>query len=389
MKQIKNILAAAALLALPMAFTSCEDVLGHWEKPTPNPIAPEVTPETPIDLMATPLTLEATSAGTIKVTAPKDGMQYSLNGGAKTAITANPTEITVAIGDKVAFYGNGTSINSYNGTKIAGGSAEVKVYGNIMSLLDETGFATLSDPITLPSTNTFKSLFYWYDKLTDASGLKLPATTLADNCYEDMFNGCSALTAAPELKATTLKNECYKYMFYGCKALTTAPELKATTLAESCYYAMFYGCKALTAAPELKAETLAEGCYHTMFSDCIALTTAPEVLPATTLKNNCYTNMFKGCTSLTATPKLPATTLVANCYMSMFDGCKSLTTAYVKAAYTNTSENECIYMFAGCTKAGGKFYSVDAATATAWVTTFNTLDATYLKDWTTATYPTE
>jgi len=33
MKQAKNILAAAALLALPIAFTSCEDVLGHWEKP--------------------------------------------------------------------------------------------------------------------------------------------------------------------------------------------------------------------------------------------------------------------------------------------------------------------------------------------------------------------
>ena len=35
MKQVKNILAAAALLALPIAFTSCEDVLGHWEKPVP------------------------------------------------------------------------------------------------------------------------------------------------------------------------------------------------------------------------------------------------------------------------------------------------------------------------------------------------------------------
>ena len=359
MKQIKNILAAVALLALPMAFTSCEDVLGHWEKPTPNPIAPEVTPETPIDLMATPLTLEAITDGTIKVKNPQAGMQYSLNGGAKTAVTTDP--ITVAIGDKVAFYGNGTSINSYYTsstvyTNISGGTAEVKVYGNIMSLLDETGFATLSDPITLPSTNTFNGLFLWYDKLTDASGLKLPATTLADNCYEDMFNGCSALTAAPELKATTLKNECYKYMFYGCKALTTAPELKATTLAGSCYYAMFYGCKALTAAPELKAETLADYCYHTMFFDCIALTTAPEVLPATTLKNNCYMNMFQGCTSLTATPKLPATTLVTNCYTNMFNGCKSLTTAYVKAAYTTTN-SECTDMFSGCTADGAKLHT--------------------------------
>ena len=367
MKQIKNILAAVALLALPMAFTSCEDVLGHWEKPTPNPITPEVTPETPIDLMATPLTLEAITDGTIKVAAPKDGMQYSLNGGAKTAVTTDP--ITVAIGDKVAFYGNGTSINSYNGTKIAGGTAEVKVYGNIMSLLDETGFATLSDPITLPSTNTFNGLFLWYDKLTDASGLKLPATTLADNCYEDMFNGCSALTAAPELKATTLADYCYHGMFQGCSNLTTAPELKATEMKDYCYKNMFFNCKALTAAPELKAETLAEGCYHTMFSDCIALTTAPEVLPATTLKEACYANMFKGCTSLSATPKLPATTLVTNCYMYMFDGCSSLTNAYVKAKYTNTN-NECIHMFASCTATGAKLHTI-AANKDSWSTAIN------------------
>lgn len=35
MKQIKNILAAVALLALPMAFTSCDDILGEWDRPTP------------------------------------------------------------------------------------------------------------------------------------------------------------------------------------------------------------------------------------------------------------------------------------------------------------------------------------------------------------------
>lgn len=36
MKQVKNILAAAALLALPMTFTSCEDILGEWSKPVPS-----------------------------------------------------------------------------------------------------------------------------------------------------------------------------------------------------------------------------------------------------------------------------------------------------------------------------------------------------------------
>jgi hypothetical protein len=34
-------------------------------------------------------------------------------------------------------------------------------------------------------------------------------------------------------------------MFRGCTSLVTAPELPATTLSERCYYNMFYGCSSL------------------------------------------------------------------------------------------------------------------------------------------------
>ena len=34
-------------------------------------------------------------------------------------------------------------------------------------------------------------------------------------------------------------------MFYGCKNLTTAPELPATTVADNCYSNMFNGCTKL------------------------------------------------------------------------------------------------------------------------------------------------
>ena len=250
-----------------------------------------------VDPLAVPLTIEAITAGTISVSNPKDGMQYSKNGGAKTAVT---TSIEVAAGDKVQFYGNGTSITSYYGTKITGSGDDFtcKVYGNIMSLVDEENFATAK---TLSANNTFKSLFNGNTTLTDASGLLLPATqlALATSCYYSMFEGCSALTTAPELPATTLVNECYFYMFKGCTALTTAPPLPATQLAGSCYYGMFYGCSALTAAP---------------------------ALPATQLENHCYRQMFRGCTTLTASPVLPATQLVTRCYQEMFYDCSKLAT---------------------------------------------------------------
>ena len=147
--------------------------------------------------------------------------------------------------------------------------------------------------------------------------------TMGDNCYSDMFFGCTALTTAPELPATTLAKYCYTDMFYGCTALTTAPTLPATTLAERCCSQMFYGCTALTTAPALPATTLAEYCYNGMFYGCTALTTAPA-LPATTLAKYCYQSMFHGCTALTTAPALPATTLTDNCYAYMFNKCAGI-----------------------------------------------------------------
>ena len=46
-------------------------------------------------------------------------------------------------------------------------------------------------------------------------------TTLADNCYSGMFNGCTGLTTAPSLPATTLAKSCYFSMFDGCTGITS------------------------------------------------------------------------------------------------------------------------------------------------------------------------
>ena len=300
---------------------------------------------TPIEVtvllgLATPLTLEALTDGTITVTDPKPSMKFSLNGGAKSAVTANP--INVYVGDKVQFYGAEPRYSNGVTSTIFGGTAQVKVYGNIMSLLDETDYETKTDLPNEPYV--FCWLFYGNAKLTDASGLLMPAMTLAESCYWGMFGDCTALTAAPKLPAKTLAKSCYNGMFYGCTNLTVAPELKAETLAESCYDSMFNGCTNLTTAPELKAETLAKSCCYGMFHGCTSLTVAPE-LKAETLANNCYEEMFKGCTKLTTAPKLPAMTLASCCYKNMFNGCTKLTTAYVKAGY---GDAYCESMFVDC-----------------------------------------
>jgi hypothetical protein len=130
----------------------------------------------------------------------------------------------------------------------------------------------------LTGTSQFYNLFYNATTIKDASNLILPATTLASNCYNSMFRGCTSLVAAPVLPATTLASNCYKLMFRGCTSLVAAPVLPATTLASSCYDSMFRGCTSLVAAPVLPATTLEVGCYSSMFYGCTSL--------------NCITAMF-------------------------------------------------------------------------------------------------
>ena len=178
--------------------------------------------------LATPLTVEAVTPGTITVNIDgtlSSGMKYSVNGGTKTLITTTTSIEGLKAGDKVQFYGNGTQTQAYGDSpevriQCSGDGFQTKAYGNIMSLLDEEGFATKTD---LPDTKyVFYGLFMGNSTLIDASELLLPATTLANACYSQMFSGCTSLTTAPKLPATTLTAGCYYSMFNGCTSLTSA-----------------------------------------------------------------------------------------------------------------------------------------------------------------------
>ena len=226
--------------------------------------------------------------------------------------------IPVKTGQRVQLFGKNKTYSkgSVGWSTIISCSDKSKVYGNIMSLIDSENFASAT---TLTDDYTFAGLFYSNTGLTDASGLLLPATTLAESCYTGMFNGCANLTTAPELPATTLAESCYAGMFIGCANLTTAPSLPATTLAVSCYQNMFYGCSNLTTAPVLPATTLAQSCYYKMFNSCTSLTTAPE-LPATTLALTCYYNMFKNCSNLKAVTCLAVNISATECTTDWLNG---------------------------------------------------------------------
>ena len=241
--------------------------------------------------------------------------------------------------------GTGNTIitgNNLNYRWVLTGS-NIKCIGNIENLLDYATVQSGNHPTM--ANYCYYNMFQGCTALTRAPAL--PATTLADDCYSDMFRGCTALTQAPALPATTLATYCYRHMFQGCTALIQAPALPATTLADDCYSDMFQGCTAITHAPALPATTLANYCYYNMFRGCTAITHAPA-LPATTLANYCYSDMFYGCTALTRAPALPATTLANYCYSDMFYGCTALTQAPALPA-TTLAKNCYDGMFSGCT----------------------------------------
>ena len=303
-----------------------------------------------------PLTFKILSAGTISWKASSaeiaKTIEYSLDFGETwSAITSNTGDsapsISVESGDTVWFRGDNaayaTSINAYN--TFSGSTVKFDVEGNIMSLINSTGFT--DSTLTLTENYVFTKLFSGCKNLLSAKRLVLPATTLTDSCYREMFEHCMGLTRIPALPATTLAINCYASMFYGCTSLNTTPALPATTLARYCYADMFGYCTSLTTTPELPATVMAYGCYQQMFLGCSSLTAAPK-LPGEKLEQHCYNSMFQNCTSLTAAPVLPASALTASCYYGMFQGCTSLTSAPALPA-TTLAESCYGYMFYGCT----------------------------------------
>ena len=300
--------------------------------------------------LSEPLTIEAKTGGATvgyhKSSTFYSGdvnVQYRLNGGPWTDYDNNGGGIVLEhAGDKVSFRGNNDwygqhTTYSTNYSYFFSNYADCYLYGNVMSLVNATGFAT-EDEIT--ATYAFYRLFASEPHFLNhpTKDLLLPATTLATFCYDSMFEGSTGLTRAPLLPAVNLAQYCYQEMFKGCTGLIDVPDLPAVTLQSNCYNAMFNGCTSLEAAPAIAAEVLAGECCKFMFEGCTSLTTPPE-LPVTTLASSCYLQMFKDCTSLQTAPVLPAPTLASSCYQNMFWGCTNLNT--VTCLATDISATDC------------------------------------------------
>ena len=205
---------------------------------------------------ATPLTLAAQADGKITVTFNNgitlaNDIHYTVNGGAEQSIakdTKGAYDIELKKGDVVQLYSINTSLG---GSAVAGArggtravddgakyinirpSMKTEIFGNVMSLLK--GKDNLESATTIEANNAFYGLFAGADKLVnnDERLLVLPATTLTEGCYQDMFNGCKGIEKAPELPAPKLEKNCYQEMFYDCAKLNHVKCLATDIKAEN------------------------------------------------------------------------------------------------------------------------------------------------------------
>ena len=205
---------------------------------------------------STPLTFIATDNGKITisfkggVTLSSD-IHYTVNGGEEQTIsksTEGSYEINLYKGNMVQFYSTNSALSS-GGASARGFTRAVAddakyiniqttmntvIFGNVMSLVK--GKDNLASVDAIEANKAFYGLFAGANQLVNDQhrNIALPATTLKDGCYQNMFYGCKGIERAPELPALTLVKECYKEMFYDCSKLNYVKSLATDISATDC-----------------------------------------------------------------------------------------------------------------------------------------------------------
>jgi uncharacterized protein YjdB len=205
---------------------------------------------------ATPLTILPQDDGKITVTFNNGitlagDIHYTINDGQEQTIAKNTSgayDIEVKKGDVVQLYsqnsalGGGSSSAARALTRAVDEGAKyinirpsmkTEIFGNVMSLLK--GKDNLESATALEAKNAFYGLFAGAEQLVNNADrlLVLPATTLTEGCYQDMFNGCKGIEKAPELPAPKLEKNCYQEMFYDCAKLNSVKCLATDIKAEN------------------------------------------------------------------------------------------------------------------------------------------------------------
>ena len=162
----------------------------------------------------------------------------------------------------------------------------IQMEGTPLSLLHGDNFKEKKDEL---SFGCFFNMFYDNQCMLQINNPKtfIPSTELAEYCYAGMFS-FSHILNAPELPAETLKDYCYYQMFQGCVYLEEAPELKAKVNSNQCYASMFMYCYNLKYIKINAPENFYEYDYDSIV---YGVSGGIAVLPSSLLGTDLYYNL--------------------------------------------------------------------------------------------------
>lgn len=255
---------------------------------------------------------------------------YSVDGGVNwntmTSGSGAKKIATLNSGDTMQIKCTTTSwATAYNANNTLYSTKNIKVYGNIMSLLygdNFTGQTSANNNYALcgiffGTSSTGNS----NTKLVSAKNLVLPATTVGISTYNGLFRGCTNLVDCPRvLPATTLYQDTYSSMFEGCTSLVEGPEISATTIATTSstssmqrMFCMRRNSKvtaAMTKGPVLRIvnPTTANNTYQQIFCGNENLTEVTLLAEGTNLS---FANWLQYTSTSGVIKKLSATTLTS------------------------------------------------------------------------------
>lgn len=208
--------------------------------------------------------------------------------------TSSPLTITLNTFANM-FYGctSLTTAPSFTISAINGTGACHSMFKGCTSLTSASNITL--NATTIPNS-AYEQMFNECSALVSAPTITSSALTIGDRGLQQLFRNCTSLTTAPNLNITTLDStgirHCYD-LFRGCSALTdvTKVKLNATTLYNQSYHSVFNGCTSLVTPPEIMATTYfsdsssnTNGSFVEMFYNCSKLSTIK--VHFTTWQNN-------------------------------------------------------------------------------------------------------
>ncbi len=217
------------------------------------------------------LCFEALEAGTFTLSVPavvaagnlayiewsKDGRTWNRT---VNDSSAHQIDVSVEQGDKVYWRGSGVRLSSSSASSgrqaVFSSTGEFNVSGHILSLLKGSDY----DNMTGVGNITFPRIFENCTKMVSAEELVLPTSISGLNyAFYYAFYNCKALVAAPQFPSDVAAY-CYFGMYRSCISLTQAPALPAQTLVQNCYSQLFYACSSLNYIKCLATDISAADC---------------------------------------------------------------------------------------------------------------------------------